>query len=154
RPDTYPDSEAEAVLKVRLRRAATRYIGMVHLELPTVPDKRSLMASTVNSVEQFDDMDDDLIAAGVLSHRPRLAYNGPVSLSTGIVHRRDADMAIADTPRVSFERVYSGGQRKMIWPLPFGIGANHSFGSFLVGDAPTFSHIDLILEDGSKVHYR
>jgi YD repeat-containing protein len=35
----------------------------------------------------------------------------------------------------------------------FGIGTNHSFDIYLTGDVGRFSHIDLILEDGARIHF-
>lgn len=154
RPRGDADADVHAVVFTRLRRMMARYIGLLHYDLPTVDDKHSLLTTRVGSLADLDGLDEDAAAAGFFSHRPLLEYDGPVTPSTGVVRRRDTDLVLADSPRVTFERVYATNQLKMLWTMPFGIGGNHSYGSFLVGDPPVFSFIDLVLGDGSQVHYR
>src|SRR5262249_59990547 len=36
---------------------------------------------------------------------------------------------------------------------PFGIGASHPYELFLVGDQATYSYVELILQDGARIHF-
>ena len=74
----------------------------------------------------------------------------PVDLGTGLYIRRSIDIILTGPAPLVFSRVYRNRDSRS---RPFGIGTNHSFGSFLVGDA-ALSYIDLILPDGARVHYR
>jgi len=75
----------------------------------------------------------------------------PIHLGTGLYVRTSTDLVVDDIVPITFGRTYRTGDRLM---RPFGIGANHSYGSFLVGDAPALTWIDLVLPDGGRVHYR
>jgi YD repeat-containing protein len=75
----------------------------------------------------------------------------PVDLGTGLYVRKSIDLVLMDRVPVIFSRTY---RNRDTLSRPFGIGTNHSFGSFLVGDAPVITYIDLILPDGGRVHYR
>jgi YD repeat-containing protein len=61
------------------------------------------------------------------------------------------DLVLWDVVPVIFSRTYRTADSRS---RPFGVGANHSYGSFLVGDAPVLTWIDLILPDGGRIHYR
>src|SRR5688572_14128662 len=74
----------------------------------------------------------------------------PIHLGTGLYVRTSVDLALFDTVPVVFSRTYRNADRRS---RPFGIGTNHSYGSFLVGDAPALTWIDLILPDGGRIHY-
>jgi YD repeat-containing protein len=150
-PRRYKQEGDDALLSTRLRRMVTRYIGRSYFDLPIVDDPASPMYSKMVSVAALDAVSDDLMTAGFLNRRPLLDVSQPVSLSTGIFVRRDVDFVLEDTPRVVFERSYRSNDSQ---PRPFGLGSNHSYGKFLVGDAPVLSYVDLILEDGARVHYR
>jgi YD repeat-containing protein len=75
----------------------------------------------------------------------------PVDLSTGLYVRTTVDLVLVDTIPVVFARTYRNRDSRS---RAFGIGTNHSFGTFLVGDAATFSYVDLILADGGRIHFR
>jgi len=91
--------------------------------------------------------------AGLPSMAPSYeAVDGdPVDLGTGLYLRHSVDLVLIAPVPVIFSRTY---RNRDAISRPFGIGTNHSFGSFLVGDAPELSYIDLILPDGGRVHYR
>lgn len=81
-----------------------------------------------------------------------LAVDGdPVDLSTGLYVRRSIDLALPGEAPVIFSRTYRNRDPRS---RPFGIGTNHSYGTFLVGDVEKLSYVDLILADGGRVHYR
>jgi YD repeat-containing protein len=75
----------------------------------------------------------------------------PVDLGTGLYVRKSIDLVLMDREPLVFSRTYRNRDTRS---RPFGIGTNHSFGSFLVGDAPAITYIDLILPDGGRAHYR
>jgi YD repeat-containing protein len=75
----------------------------------------------------------------------------PVDLATGLYVRTTVDLVLVDTIPVVFARTYRNRDDRS---RPFGIGTNHSFGSFLIGDAPALTYVDLILPDGGRIHYR
>jgi YD repeat-containing protein len=75
----------------------------------------------------------------------------PVDLWTGLYVRNTVDLALGDTLPIVFSRTYRTRDKR---PRAFGVGTNHSYGSFLVGDAPAITYIDLILPDGARVHYK
>jgi YD repeat-containing protein len=64
--------------------------------------------------------------------------------------RRSVDLVLVDTIPIVFQRTYRNRDSRS---RPFGIGTNHSFGSFLVGDAPALTYVDLIRPDGGRIHY-
>ena len=140
----------ENLLRTRLRRMVTKYIGRSYLDMALTSDPTSPLYDRISSVSALDAMSDDLVAAGFLSGRPLIDAVIPVSLSTGIYVHRDVDFALEDTPRVALERTYRSNDRQS---RPFGLGANHSYGQFLTGEEPLTS-VDLNLEDGGRVHYR
>ena len=66
------------------------------------------------------------------------ADGDPIHLGTGLYVRTSVDLALFDTVPVVFSRTYRNADRRS---RPFGIGTNHSYGSFLVGDAPALTWI-------------
>ena len=81
-----------------------------------------------------------------------VAHDGdPIDLGTGLYVRKSIDLVLMDDVPLVFSRTYRNRDSRS---RPFGIGTNHSFGSFLVGDAPAITYIDLILPDGGRVHYQ
>jgi YD repeat-containing protein len=150
-PRRYKQQSDDLVLRTRLRRMVTKYIGRSYFDLPVDDEPTSPMYAKIFSVAALDKISDDLVAAGFLSRRPLLDVSQPVNLSTGAYVHQDVDFVLEDTPRLVFERTYRSNDSQK---RPFGVGNNHPYGRFLVGDAPALSYIDLILEDGVRVHYR
>jgi len=74
----------------------------------------------------------------------------PINLSTGLYVRTSVDLALFDVIPVVFSRTY---RNRDFRSRPFGIGTNHSFGSFLAGDNRTFSYINLVLPNGTGIRY-
>jgi len=74
----------------------------------------------------------------------------PIDLSTGLYVRTSVDLALIDVIPVVFSRTY---RNRDFRSRPFGIGTNHSFGSFLAGDNRAFSYIDLVLPNGAGIRY-
>ena len=75
----------------------------------------------------------------------------PVDLSTGLYVRTTVDLVLVDKMPVVFARTYRNRDPRS---RPFGVGTNHSFGTFLVGDAAAFSYVELILADGGRIQFR
>lgn len=74
----------------------------------------------------------------------------PVDLSTGLFVYEQTDLIVRDTLPISLTRTYRPRDTVV---RPFGIGATHPFEIFLVGDIFPYTFADLILPDGSRVHY-
>ena len=74
----------------------------------------------------------------------------PVDLSTGLFVYEQTDLIVRDTLPISLTRTYRPRDTVV---RPFGIGTTHPFEIFLVGDIFPYTFADLILPDGSRVHY-
>jgi RHS repeat-associated protein len=74
----------------------------------------------------------------------------PVDLSTGLFVYRQTDFVLPDTIPISLTRTY---RPNYTLSGPFGIGAFHTYELFLVGDRTNYSYADLMMPDGSRVHY-
>jgi YD repeat-containing protein len=75
----------------------------------------------------------------------------PVDLSTGLYYRTTVDLVINDVIPIIFSRTYVSGDS---FSRPFGVGTNHSYGTFLAGDAPALTYVVLALPDGGRINYR
>ena len=153
RMDPWRDQRREdaTLLHARLRHMTTRYVGTLALDLPDSTDPHSPLYSGMRSVRDLDAIDDDLLAAGFLMPRRLNEFRAPIELTLGAYSRRDYDLRREDTPSISFERTYRSNETTRRGN-PFGIGTNHSYGTYLVGD-PTFSWIDLVLDNATRIHY-
>jgi RHS repeat-associated protein len=77
----------------------------------------------------------------------------PVDLSSGIFVYNKTDLVLSDVVPLSLARAYRPYDS---WSRPFGIGASHNYEIFLGGDGTAFGttpYIDLILADGSRIHF-
>ncbi len=74
----------------------------------------------------------------------------PIDLSTGLYGREDDDLLVDDTPPIRFTRTYRNRDSRS---RAFGIGTNHPYDIFLVGDNTAFTWADLIMADGGRIHY-
>jgi RHS repeat-associated protein len=77
----------------------------------------------------------------------------PVDLSSGLFVYNKTDLVLSDVIPLSLTRTYRPYDS---WSRPFGIGASHSYEMFLGGDGNGFGttqYIDLILADGSRIHF-
>jgi YD repeat-containing protein len=91
-----------------------------------------------------------LIAAPFVCAQPRITAGDPVDLFTGLYVNTSTDIALDSTPPIAIRRVYRPEDRMS---RAFGIGTNHNYDIFLVGDHDPYTYIDLILEDGGRVHF-
>jgi len=91
-----------------------------------------------------------LVAAPFLCAQPRITAGDPVDLFTGLYVNASTDIAVDSTPPIVIRRVYRPEDRMS---RAFGIGTNHNYDIFLVGDHDPYTYIDLILEDGGRVHF-
>ena len=71
-------------------------------------------------------------------------------LSTGLYVRSNVDLAVSGEVPIQFERVYRTNDTRS---RALGVGTNDNYDMFLVGDATTFSFVDLVLPDGGRIHY-
>jgi RHS repeat-associated protein len=77
----------------------------------------------------------------------------PVGLSTGLFNYTKTDFALTDVIPINLVRTYRPNDS---WSRPFGIGATHPYEMFLGGDGNDYGgtqYIDLILPNGSRVHF-
>ena len=146
-------ADGTKTVETRLRRMVTRYVGLMLFDFFDSRDKQSPMFNGIRSTADLDGISDDLLAAGFVMRRSLTNVDRPVSIVTGAYTRRDQDFRVNDNPPIVFERVYRSNDDRDRHQ-PFGIGATHSYGSSLVGDAERFSYLDLILETGTRIHYR
>src|SRR5262250_635402 len=78
------------------------------------------------------------------------AWDGePVDLSTGLFVHRETDLYLHDVMALALTRTYRPGDTAS---RPFGIGASHPYALYLYS-ALQHQEADLVLPDGSKIHY-
>jgi len=75
---------------------------------------------------------------------------GAVDLFTGLYIRQADDIVVDGNPPIRLTRAY---RTKDARSRAFGIGTNHSYDSFLVGDAARLQYVELVLQDGARVRY-
>ena len=93
---------------------------------------------------RFEPVDHDLPA----SFRP--LHRGHIDTSTGLYVREDEDIVLPGTPPFVLRRTYRTEDRAS---RAFGIGASHNGEWYLYGDGQQFQWVELILADGSRIHY-
>lgn len=74
----------------------------------------------------------------------------PINLETGLYVRKNIDLYLPDSIPIRFTRVYRNADLRS---RAFGIGASHSFEMFIIGDPNAFTYVELVLADGSRIHY-
>jgi RHS repeat-associated protein len=74
----------------------------------------------------------------------------PVNLSTGLFVYNKTDLAISDILPLTVQRTYRPNDNQS---RAFGIGTSHGYEMFLVGDTSAYAYQDLILPDGSRIHF-
>jgi len=74
----------------------------------------------------------------------------PVDLSTGLFVYDKIDLALSDVMPLILQRTYRTNDS---WSRPFGIGATQYYEMFIVGDENPYTYQELILPDGSRIHF-
>ncbi len=74
----------------------------------------------------------------------------PVDLSTGLFVHRKTDLTVNGLIPLHVDRAYRPADTRV---RPFGIGSSHSYEAFLIGSANPWTYIDVVLEDGARIHY-
>ena len=74
----------------------------------------------------------------------------PVDLSTGEFVYQKTDLTVADTVPISLSHTYISNDH---YQRPFGIGTTDNYDMFLVGDTLPYTYMDLILPNGSRIHF-
>jgi YD repeat-containing protein len=177
-----PEASNPETLQVQLRKMLTKNIGLLYYQLPLSADPTSVLYGNIDSSSDIDRMGEDFIGtAGVwkpmpvggdpcititqragksptwrfdCSHLPPAdtkSQSFEVDISLGLFVQRQTDFYIDEPFPLVLARMYRPQDK---WCRAFGIGTNHSFDIFLFGDAQNFSYVDLILEDGGRVHYK
>ena len=74
----------------------------------------------------------------------------PVDLGTGLYVRNNLDLYLKDSIPIEFNRVYRNADPRS---RAFGIGSSNAYEMFIAGDSAAFTYVELILADGSRLHY-
>ena len=77
-------------------------------------------------------------------------HKGHIDTATGLYVREDEDLVLRGTPSFVLRRTYRTRDSRS---RAFGVGGSHTGDWYLVGDGDRFQWIDLILEDGGRIHY-
>lgn len=74
----------------------------------------------------------------------------PVDLATGLFVMTKTDLFLPDTLPIALTRTYRPQDPEA---RAFGIGASHPYDMFLIGNSFPYTWQDLVLGDGSRIHY-
>jgi RHS repeat-associated protein len=74
----------------------------------------------------------------------------PVDLSTGLFIHNKTDLIVSDVIPLTLTRTYRPNDSVS---RAFGIGATHPYDIFIDSDYISFGFVDLVLPDGSRIHY-
>ncbi|WP_447803904.1 kelch repeat-containing protein [Pseudomonas kilonensis] len=74
----------------------------------------------------------------------------PVDTSTGLFTYPHTDLTIADTLPLTLTRTYLSEDTRS---RAFGVGTNHVYDIFMVGDTAPWTYQDLILSNGERIHF-
>jgi len=166
-------------LRSRLQKMLTKNIVMLYFGLPMSSDETSLLSGGLSTGDDVDDMTGSVIGAerrwdpfyesgdfGTTIYdmhgKPLFWRNSSSSealpdpsssvystyLTLGLFGLRVNDVQLTGEFPLSFSRVYRNQDPAS---RPFGVGTNDSLDIFLVGQMGSF--IDLIREDGGRVHF-
>jgi hypothetical protein len=82
--------------------------------------------------------------------RWRYPHTQGLSVSIRALVGEKTDLLLPDVLPIVLTRTY---RLRDTVSRPFGLGATHPYEMFLVGDTYPYTYVDLILPDGSRVHY-
>ena len=74
----------------------------------------------------------------------------PVDLFTGLFLRYDTDLVLSGLMPIKLDRTYRPRDSRS---RAFGIGTNHAYDTFIVGDILPWTYAEIVLPDGGRVHY-
>lgn len=74
----------------------------------------------------------------------------PVDTSTGLFTYPHTDLMVSDTLRLTLTRTYLSEDTRS---RAFGVGTNHVYDIFMVGDTAPWTYQDLILSNGERIHF-
>ncbi|HEV2387693.1 MAG TPA: RHS repeat-associated core domain-containing protein [Candidatus Acidoferrales bacterium] len=74
----------------------------------------------------------------------------PVNLGTGLFDYQKTDLYEPDVIPIVLTRMYRQNDAAS---RAFGVGTNHPYDIFLVGDSFPYTYLDLVMADGSRVHF-
>ncbi|WDH22903.1 RHS repeat-associated core domain-containing protein [Pseudomonas chlororaphis] len=74
----------------------------------------------------------------------------PVDTSTGLFTYPHTDLTVADTLPLTLTRTYLSEDTRS---RAFGVGTNHVYDIFMVGDTNPWTYQDLILSNGGRIHF-
>ncbi len=174
------DGSNPEVFPVRVRKMVTKNVALLRYPVSLSADPTSALASSVFTARDVDQMGEEFLGErGTWSASPVLAPCFSITQGPQRTQAWRSDctryppndsrfetfenytditllvMAHTDFPfdrqrYLSFIRKYRNQDDRS---RSFGIGGNDSFDIFPVGDSQTFSTIELILEDGGRIHF-
>jgi RHS repeat-associated protein len=74
----------------------------------------------------------------------------PVDLATGVFVLTNTDLTLPDVVPAALTRTYRSQDTRA---RAFGVGASHPYDMFLVGNTNPYTWVDLVLENGSRIHF-
>ncbi len=74
----------------------------------------------------------------------------PVDLGTGLFEYAKTDLYEPDVIPIALTRIYRQSDNAS---RAFGLGTSHPYDSFLVGQNPGWTYMDLVFADGSRIHF-
>jgi RHS repeat-associated protein len=74
----------------------------------------------------------------------------PVDLATGLFVYTKTDLALPDVTPLALTRTYRPRDTRS---RVFGIGSNHPYDIFIVGDTNPWTYADIVMADGSRIHF-
>lgn len=105
--------------------------------------------SAMNLLAQAPVMPDDLSSSRPIPKMDPTAGD-PIDLSSGLYTRTTVDLRVEDTIPIEISRTYRNADHRS---RSFGVGTSQPYEMFIVGDAQSFTWVELILADGGRVHY-
>ncbi|MEQ1727380.1 MAG: RHS repeat-associated core domain-containing protein [Vicinamibacterales bacterium] len=119
------------------------------------PDGSQILPNPSTAIYEFTGAMVGLDARFAPAVGPRVADpNGadgePVDLSTGLFVHRKTDLTVHGLMPLHVDRAYRPADARM---RPFGIGSSHEYEVFLMGSANPWTYIDVVLEDGARIHF-
>src|SRR5689334_3741176 len=88
--------------------------------------------------------------APILAAIDEMMNGDPVNLGTGLLIVEKTDLTLPDLIPINLRRTYRQNDNRS---RAFGIGASHPYEVFLVGTSFPYTYQDLVLPDGSRIHY-
>jgi YD repeat-containing protein len=176
-PTSFPGKWNKELLNSRLQKIITKNLAILYFDLPLSNDSTSLLSAGILNGNEVDYMSENIVGAEgswdpfynegepmvtiMASHgKPTTwAINGAgpldlpmenftADLALGLFMQEKMDFYLDGDYPLAFRRMYRNADDQS---RPFGIGANDSLDTFLVGRME--SYVDLVDEAGGRAHF-